>query len=142
MSHDGLLFLHRHPIEQIHRSCLGIVVARNFLTQQRNQECLQIEIAGQQAEFLEHEFGAPQPLRVFVVQVLGEIGDNFIAAGQLALDLSLDGQAALLAVELENLVHRVEKFFGLARGDLDFIFRRLFLGGGRLGLFGLRRGLS
>ena len=54
-------------------------------------------------------------------EVLGEKGDDLIAAGQLALHFALDGQAGLLAVEFENLVDGVEEFLGLAGRDLDFV---------------------
>ena len=53
--------------------------------------------------------------------MLGQKLHDLIAAGELALYLVLDGQPSLLAVEIENLVDRVEKFFGFAGGDFDFV---------------------
>jgi hypothetical protein len=90
---------------------------------------------GEQAEFFQYEFGAAQALGVFVVHVLGEERDDFIAAGELALYTFPDGQSGLLAVEVENLVDRVKEFLGLARSDFDFGLWRFFLWSRRLSRF-------
>src|SRR5262245_32462086 len=79
--------------------------------------------------------------------MLREISNHFIAAGELALDVVLDRQSGLLAVEFENLVHRMEEFFGLAGRDFDFwllLFGRLSLiwRGNRFRWFLRRWGLS
>ena len=125
MRHDRLLLFNGHPVEQIHGFGFRIVVTGDFLAQQGDQKRFEIELARQQAKFFQHQFGAAQALGVFVVQVLGEIGDDLIAAGEFALHLFLDGKAGLLAVEIQNFVDRVKKFLGLTRRDLDFFFGRL-----------------
>ena len=135
VSHHRLLLFHGHPVEQVHGFCFGIVVAGHFFPQEGNQKRFQIEVARQQAKFFQHKFRPPQALGVLVVQVLGEKGNDLIAAGQFALDFPLDGQAGLLAVEIENFVDGVEQFLGLTRGDLDFVFWRLFLRRGWAWLF-------
>ncbi len=132
VGHDRLLLFHRHPVEQVHGFRLGIVVAGYLFAEQGDEEGFQIEVVRKQAELLQHEFGAAQALRVFVVQVLGEIGDDLVAAGQFALHLTLDGQPGLFAVEGENLVDGVEEFFGLTGSNFDFA----------LGFFGRRNRLG
>src|ERR1051326_218864 len=70
--------------------------------------------------------------------MLGEVGFDFVAAGELALHFFLDWQPGLLAVELEYLVDGVEEFFGLPGSDLDFALRRLLRRRNGLGRFLLR----
>ena len=123
VGHDRLLLLHGHPVEQVYGFCFGIVVAGYFFSQERDEEGLQIEIAREQAEFFEHQFRAAQAFGVLVVHMLGEEGDDLVAAGQLAFDFMFDGQAGLLAVEFQNFIDGVEEFFGLAGSDFDFFFR-------------------
>ena len=123
VGHDRLLLFHGHPVEQVDGFCFGIVVAGDFFSQERDEESLQIEIARKQAEFLQHQFRTAQALGVFVVHVLGEEGDDLVAAGQLAFHFMLDGQAGLLAVEFQNFIDGVEEFLGLAGSDFDFVFR-------------------
>src|SRR5579859_1516651 len=122
MSHDWFLLFDRYPVEKIHRSGFGIVVTGNFFAKQRHQKRFEVEVAGKQAELFQYEFRAAETLRVFVVEVLGQVGNDFVAAGQLAFDFPLDGKARLLAVKIQNLVYRVEEFLSLAWGDFDFFF--------------------
>jgi hypothetical protein len=51
--------------------------------------------------------------------VLGQVRFHFIAAGQSALDLLLDRQSGLFAIERQNLIDGVEQFLRLAWRDLD-----------------------
>ncbi len=108
MGHHRFLFFHRNPVEQIYGSCLGIVVAGDFLFQQSNEKSFEIEVAGQESEFLQHQFRPAEALRVLIVQMFGEIGLDFVAAGQLALHFPLDGKAGLFAVELQNFIDGME----------------------------------
>ena len=120
MRHHRLLLFHRNPIQQIDGLCLRIVITGYLLAQQRHQQLFQIEVAGQQAKLLQYQFRALQTLHILVLHVLGQVGFYFIATGEAALDLLLDRQTSLLAIEGQNLIDRVEKFLRFAGRDLDF----------------------
>ncbi len=118
VGHDGLLLFDRHPVEKIHSSRFGIVVARNLFLEQSEKKGLQVELPRQQSEFLKHQLGAAQSLRVFVVHVLREIRDHLVAAGQFALHIALNRKTGFLAVEVQDLVHGMEQLFGFPRRNL------------------------
>ena len=67
-------------------------------------------------------------MHIFVVQVLAEVGNDFVAAGEFALDRMFDGKPGFLAVEGQNFVDGVKQFLRLTRSDFDIA----------LGLFGRR----
>ncbi len=71
---NRLLFLHADPVEHVHGLGLGVVIGFDLLLQQRQQKRLQVEVAVQQAELLEHDLVALQPLGSFIlVEFLFEV---------------------------------------------------------------------
>jgi hypothetical protein len=57
-----LLLLDVHPVEHVHGLGLGVVVGLDLLLEQRQQKGLEVEVAIEQAELLEHDFVALQAL--------------------------------------------------------------------------------
>ncbi len=128
----GFLLVDADPVEHIHGLGLGVVVGLDLLFQQGQQKGLEVEIAIEQSEFLEHDLAALHALGVLVVvELLIQIAFHGGAGGEPALDLALDGQAGLLRGELEQFVDQSEELLGLFGCDVGF-----GLGTGR------RRGLS
>ena len=111
----------QYPIQQIHSFGFCVVVARDLLLQQADQEGLQIKILGQQTEFFQHQLGAAEALHVLVLgHVLFEIADHLIPACKAALDFVFDRERGILAGKVENRVHVAEELLGLLRSDLVF----------------------
>jgi len=112
MRHHRTLRLRSNPIQQIHGLRFRIVVAGHLLTQQLHQKSLQIEVGWKQPEFFQHQLRPAQALRIFVFgHVFFEISHNFIAGGELALDLMLDRQIRIFAGKFQNLIHLAEDLF-------------------------------
>jgi len=120
-----------HPVQQVHRLGLRVVVSRNLLFEHRHQKGLQIEIARQQPEFLKHHFRALQPLGVLVFfhSFLDKVL-HLAAFDEAPLHLRLDRQLRILAGEFQDLVHRLEQLLRLLRRN-DLFWRSL-LGPGAL----------
>ena len=124
------LQLRLHPVEQIHRLGFGIVVSRHLLAQQLQKLGVQIVVRRDHAEFLQHQLRAFEALGVLVIlHPLLDVALHLIASDELAFHLVLNGEASVLADELENLVNRAEEFLrlGLSDGLLRLRRRRLSL---------------
>lgn len=133
--HDGFLLFHGDPVEKIDGLGLGVVVASDFFAQERYEKGFEIELMRQQSELLQYKLGAAQALGIFVLEVIGQVGNDFIAVRQLTFYVVLNLQAGFLAVEGEDLVNGVKQLLGLARSDFDVAFGLVFrLVGGRDGL--------
>ena len=61
-----LLLVDVDPVEHVDGLGFGVVVGLDLLFEQREQEGLEVEVAVEQAEFLEHDFAALQALGAFV----------------------------------------------------------------------------
>ena len=66
MRQHRLLQVRFNPVEQIHGFVLRIVIAGHLFLKQRNQKRLEIKIARQQSELLEHLFGALQAFGILI----------------------------------------------------------------------------
>src|SRR6266851_3913778 len=123
MRQHGTLQIGRHPVQQIYSFGFGIVIAGYLLFEQADEKCLQIEIFRQQAEFLQHQLSAFQALDVFVLgHVFLQVGNNFLTAGQTALDPMLDGKRSVFAGKVEDGVHVAEELLSLLGGDFGLRF--------------------
>ena len=91
---NRLLLVDGHPVEHVHGLGLGIVVGFDLLLEQGQQERLQVEVAVEQAELLQHDFAALQALGAFVfLELLVQVRLHGVARGELALDRALSRAA-------------------------------------------------
>jgi len=87
-----LLLFRLNPVQQIHRLGLVVVKTRHLLRQQRDHERLQLEVAIQQPELLQHNLRPRQALRSLVfVELFAQIPGDLVARDQLALHAMHDG---------------------------------------------------
>ena len=87
---------------------------------------MQIEVTRQEAEFLEDDLRALQPLGVFVlIHFFIDIFRNLLAAGQLAFYLLLDRITGVLAEPVQGFIDGSEELLSFRRSDF------LFCGTGR-----------
>ena len=106
-----------HPVEQVDGLGLGVVVGLDLLLKQRQQERLQLEVAVEQAELLQHDFPALQALGALVfLELLVQVSLHRGAGGELTLDRALDGQPGLLRGELEELIDQRKQLLRPASG--------------------------
>ncbi len=91
---NRLLLVDRHPVEHVHGLGLGVVIGLDLLLEQGQQERLQVEVAIEQAELLQHDFAALQALGALVLlEFLVQIRLDGVARGELALDRALSRAA-------------------------------------------------
>ncbi len=119
MRHHGALLLRLDPVQQIHGAGLGIVEAGHLLSEQAQQKGLQVEVAVQQAELLEHQLGTFLALGAFVlVHLLAQDAADLFAGVDHALDRLVVGEMRVLADKSENAVERSQKVCGLLLGQV------------------------
>ena len=127
-----LLLLDVHPVEQVHGLGFRVVIGFDLLFEQREQKGFQLEVAVQQAEFLQDDFAALEAFcALILLEFLLQIAFHGCAGGDLTLDCAFDGQAGLLRGELEQFIDQREELSGLFGGDAGL---SLFGGLGRIGL--------
>jgi hypothetical protein len=94
---DRLLLLDVDPVQHVDGLGFGVVVGLDLLFEKRQQKGLEVEVAVEQAEFLEDDFAALEAFGALVlVELFFQIAFHFGAGGDLALDVALDGQPGLL----------------------------------------------
>ena len=121
-----LLNVRLHPVQEIDALRLGIVVGCNLLAQQAKKLRVQVVARRKQAEFLQHQPGLLQPLRVLIVlHALVNVLLHRLAGDEVTLDLVLDRQAGVVAGELQDFIDRTEEFLGLRLGDASLWLRLL-----------------
>ena len=116
---DRLLLVDVDPVEHVDGLGFGVVVGFDLLLEQGEQKGLEVEVAVEQAELLEHDFVALEAFGVLVVvEFFLEVALDGGAGGELALDRALDGQPGFIGGELDELVDQRKELLGLLGGDV------------------------
>ena len=137
MGEHWLLLVDVDPVKHVDGLGFGVVVGFDLLLEQREEKRLEVEIAVEHTEFLEHDFSALEAFCVLVVvEFFLEVAFDGSAGGELALDGAFDGQAGFGGGELDELVDERKELFGLLGGDVGG--RLGGVGGGGLGESGWR----